>query len=111
MKIVLSLGLSVMLVGCGKPAAPAPESTPSSTFKVTVPVDTNGATQPITMSEPDISATLTRLTQTLRRFAAENRRVPKSLDELVSAGYLPELPTPPGGKRFVFDEELRVSVK
>jgi hypothetical protein len=62
--------------------------------------------------EQDLTAVLSELTQAVRKFSAEKRRVPASLDELVSAGYLAQLPASPVGKKFVIDQkELKVAVK
>jgi hypothetical protein len=46
---------------------------------------------------------LAQLTQVLRRFSAEQRQVPKSLKELVAAGYLTALPAAPAGKQFAIE--------
>jgi hypothetical protein len=61
--------------------------------------------------EPDISKTLDRLTQAVRKYAAETRSEPKSLNDLVAAGYLSELPEAPAGKKFVIDGNLRVQLQ
>jgi hypothetical protein len=49
------------------------------------------------------SAKLAQLTQVLRRFGVEHRRVPQSLNEVVAAGYLAALPAAPAGKQFAID--------
>jgi hypothetical protein len=59
----------------------------------------------------DYSKTLDRLTQAVRKYAAEMRTAPKSLDELVAAGYLPEAPVAPPGKKYVIDQQLRVRLQ
>ena len=89
-----------MLVGCSRNTNPEPPSASSSS-----------TTAPSTETEADRTATLNRLTQVLRRFSAEHQRVPTSLNELVTAGYLTELPAAPAGKQFVFDDQLRVTLK
>jgi hypothetical protein len=53
---------------------------------------------------------LAQLTQVLRRFSVEHRQVPKSLDDLVAAGYLAALPAAPAGKQFVIDPKQMVVV-
>lgn len=98
----VSLIAILVFAGCGKKAAEAP-ATPNAASTVV-----EGATN---SDEDNIAKQTQRLTQVLRKFAAENRRVPRSLDELVQMGYLPELPVPPGGKKFVFDDQLRVTLK
>lgn len=54
-------------------------------------------------------ADLQALTQALRRYSAEKRRVPANLNELVSAGYLRELPAPPPGMQYAI-HSARVEV-
>ncbi|HUS33942.1 MAG TPA: hypothetical protein VM680_01195 [Verrucomicrobiae bacterium] len=87
---------AILLAACGKkPEAQPPQSAPAA------------AAAP----ESDQAQTLERLTQAVRKYAAETRLAPKSLNELVAAGYLPEAPTPPAGKQYVIDAQLRVQVK
>ena len=107
---LLSLALAIA-AGCGqKSATDAPTASPPAP---TITATANPV--PATSSEPpqelDRTALLERLTQALRRYSAENQRVPKSLDELVTAGYLSELPPAPAGKKYAFDQQLRVSIK
>lgn len=88
---VLLLGL----VGCGKktdtrqlPAPPQPGVTQQAQQQA-------GA--------PDLTPTLANLTQALRKYSIENRRVPANLNELVTAGYIASLPSPPPGKKFAIN--------
>ncbi len=53
-------------------------------------------------------AQLAELTQLVRRYAAEQRHAPKTLDELVTAGYLSQLPEAPAGKKFAISPKLEV---
>jgi hypothetical protein len=48
------------------------------------------------------------LTQAVRKYAAEQQKVPASLEELVAAKYLPAVPEAPAGKRFGIDKKLQV---
>jgi hypothetical protein len=89
----------IAFTACGKkPAATAPsqQTSPSS----------NAAT-----SESDQSKTLERLTQAVRKYAAETRSTPKSLNDLVGAGYLTEMPEAPAGKKYIIDQNLRVQLQ
>jgi hypothetical protein len=43
---------------------------------------------------------LAQMTLVVRKFAVERRQVPKSLNDLVAAGYLAALPPAPAGKQF-----------
>ncbi len=85
---VLMLVLLLLLVGCGK------SSPPSSSA---------GAAD---QAQTDLA--LNELTQAVRKYAVEQRRVPKALDELVTNGYLTAIPSAPAGKKFVIDKNLQV---
>jgi hypothetical protein len=65
---------------------------------------------PVVIATSDPGAAAAELTQALRKYSMENRRVPKTVEELISAGYIKALPTPPQGKKFVIDTK-RVEVK
>ena len=95
-----------LIAGCGKkagssdptqatqskePAPGGPSPTPNATPALVQPVQ--GDTGPL----------LDQLTQVLRKYSVENRQVPKSLDEVVSAGYLKEMPAAPAGKKFAIE--------
>jgi plasmid stabilization system protein ParE len=54
------------------------------------------------------AAVLAELTQAVRRFGAEQRRVPQGLEELVQHGYLGRMPPAPAGRRFAITRDLRV---
>jgi hypothetical protein len=86
----------LLLAGCGKKTTPSSASAPTSSPSA---------------AESDTAQTLNRLTQTVRKYAAETHSAPKSLDELVGAGYLSEVPQPPAGKKFVIDQNLRVQLQ
>ena len=56
-----------------------------------------------TLSQPTPPVDLDALTQALRRYSAEKRRLPSSLNEVVAAGYLKVLPPPPPGMRYAIN--------
>lgn len=60
--------------------------------------------------EEHLAAVTAELTQTVRKFGAEQRRVPKSLEELVAHGYLSRLPEAPPGRKFAINKNLEVHV-
>jgi hypothetical protein len=100
------LALPALLSGCGasnietgsqEQSAPSPVSRPE--MPPPVPV----------AAEAEVGPLLDQLTQALRKYSAEKQRVPASLDELVAAGYLPQLPQAPNGKKFVINRQ-RVEV-
>src|SRR5687768_15252852 len=97
MRLVLFICL-MLAAACGqKPASDAGAANSSGGEKST--------------AETDHSKTLERLTQTVRRYAAEMRTAPKSLEEVVGAGYLPEMPAAPPGKKYIIDDQLRVQLQ
>jgi hypothetical protein len=69
-----------------------------------VSTTTNGEA-PTVPAEADYTGVLEELTQALRRMSAEQRQVPSSLDAMVAAGYLKNLPKPPPGKAFAIDQK------
>jgi hypothetical protein len=96
----LALGLfALTLVACNKkpPASASPQTPTAAASTAAV--------------ESDPSKTLDRLTQAVRKYAAETRSEPKSLNDLVAAGYLSELPEAPAGKKYVIDGSLRVQLQ
>jgi len=89
-RIVLAALLATWL-GCGKSSSSRPATR-----------------EPATAGEAELTGALAELTQVVRRYAAEQRRAPKTLDELVVAGYLSQVPKPPAGKQFAINEKLEV---
>jgi len=65
------------------------------------PAQTQGNVSPSVPGSPAVD--LDALTQAVRRYGAEKRRVPSNLNEVVAAGYLKVLPPPPPGMRYVID--------
>ena len=59
---------------------------------------------PIVISDNgDTAAALAQLTQAVRKYSFEHRKVPKTLEEVTSAGYVTAVPQAPAGKKFSFD--------
>lgn len=54
-------------------------------------------------TEPTPAVDLQALTQAVRRYGAERRRVPANLEEVVAAGYIRNLPPPPRGMRYAIE--------
>ncbi len=94
--VVTSLG-----AGCGrKPSNDIPNS-PAST-------EVSDVTHPDSQAMDQV---LAELTQTVRKYAMEKQTVPRSLDELVAAGYLRGLPALPAGKTFGISKDLKVHLR
>ena len=94
--LALILGTALLLVGCGKKGATSGGGT-------STPGTPNATNQAAANPADDATAALDILSQAVRKFGAEKQRVPKSLDEVVAAGYIKTLPQPPPGKRFSID--------
>jgi hypothetical protein len=54
-------------------------------------------------SQAELAAALGELTQALRKYSFEHRRLPKTFSEVVAAGYVKDLPQAPPGKKFEID--------
>jgi hypothetical protein len=99
----------LLFSACGKKPVTSAEPPPSAASKAAgqpPPERSAGTLAP----QEDVSGVLSGLTQVVRKYAAEQRRVPKTLDELVAAGYLPSLPAAPAGNKFVIDKNLAVQL-
>src|SRR5438477_4701050 len=108
MKRILSLFLpaALALSGCGKKEAAttagATNENYSSGNPVTAPVDYLGAVAKAKKTaENTIDAV--NLNQAIQQFGAAEGRYPTDLNELVTEKYLPRLPEPPYGMKFVYD--------
>lgn len=104
MKAILSLSLltSALLVGCGDGGSKPDSTTNESSSVITAPVDYLGAVgkaQQQAVKTVDTAA----LNQTIQLFQAQEDRLPKDLNELVTMKYLPQIPKPPYGKKIVYD--------
>ena len=108
MKRILSLFLpaALALSGCGKKEANSTTGATNENYSsgnpVTAPVDYLGAVAKAKKSaEKTIDAV--NLNQAIQQFGAAEGRYPKDLNELVTEKYLPRLPEPPYGMKFVYD--------
>ncbi|MSU63349.1 MAG: hypothetical protein EXS31_13295 [Pedosphaera sp.] len=95
---VITLG-----TGCGSHSQPPAASTVKNPSENISPESAAG--EP---GQTAIAAILDELTQVVRRYGAEQQRVPKTLEEVVAAGYLSRVPLPPAGKRFAINKNLQV---
>src|SRR6188474_3142468 len=94
----------VVLVACSKKAEQATE-TPTD------PAQTSAVESAVAAAQGDanqVATTLAELTQVVRKYGAEKQRVPKDLNELVAAGYLPGVPAAPVGKKFAINQQMEV---
>lgn len=102
-----------VLLGCKPPVPSAPPA------EATTPAEPTAPAPPVPATAPDaapsdqaaIAELLGQLTQAARKFAAEQQRVPQSLEELVSRGYLTRVPAAPAGKAFTITKQLQVELR
>lgn len=100
-RVLFGLTGLLWLLGCGQKTEPIAPAAPQAAGQTAAPAP-----------EADYSAALAEMTQALRKFSAEQRRVPNSLNELVTAGYVKQLPPAPAGQSFAIDpKELKVVLK
>ncbi len=110
-RVVLPLLMAVLLTSCGKSpqtSRPNPVSTsePAQGEKTDAAPATEQSAVAATLSnasEAALNAALGELTQALRKYSFEHQRVPKTFSEVVSAGYVKNMPQAPPGKRFEID--------
>ena len=105
---LLSACLLAILIGCGKPPASAPSPPPVAPRADSPAAAGAAAAAPTTADEAPSAAVLNELTQVVRKYGVEQRRVPKNLEELVAGGYLSRVPQAPAGKRFAINKDLQV---
>jgi hypothetical protein len=101
-RLVVPLFVAVLLTGCGK----SPESsqpTPVSTTERAQGGKTDVAPAMEQASEAALNGALAELTQALRKYSFEHQRLPKTVGEVVAAGYLKTMPQAPPGKKFAID--------
>jgi len=112
---VLGVLALVGLFGCGKSAPPAAlgGESPAPAETIPAPPPPTAAAVPGTApaDEAALAELLVQLTQATRKFAAEQQRVPKSLDEVVAGGYLSRMPSAPPGKTFAITKQLQVELR
>ena len=92
------------LIGCqGEKKEAAPADT-SSGNPLTAPADYVGAIGKAQKSAQKTIGAL-GLDQALKTFYAEEGRYPATLEEMVSKGTLPSVPTPPPGMKYDYDSK------
>lgn len=91
----------LLFCGCEKKTPRVQDSSSSSGNPVTAPVDYLGATAKA-KKHADKTLDVVGINQAVKMFQAQEGRNPKSLNELVGE-YLPQLPTPPAGKKFDYN--------
>lgn len=105
----VAVALVLAAVGCGKKTNPA-QTVESADATVSTTAAANAKPAPVVnpivvpqAAAGDTSQILGALTQALRKYAVEHKGMPRNFSELVSAGYVRNLPSPPSGKKFEID--------
>ncbi len=104
----------LLAASCGKEPEPAPKTTttpaPESTPQAEAP-SSAPARAPVAPQQPsggvaaeNVSAEhFGQLSQALLTFRRDKNRAPKDWQELITTGYLKQMPRPPAGRRYIFD--------
>lgn len=90
--------------------APAPTQTPPEGTAEPAPSPASTDAAPSPTEDADPTAVLQSLTQAVRRYGVERQQVPSNLEDLVSKGYLVQIPEAPRGKRFRINRQLQVEL-
>jgi hypothetical protein len=117
--LLLALLLAIPTAGCGRAAKNV--NTPdtlsemsadsnSASVAVDTPPDALAPSSiaenppvPAATTQQNSASTLESLTQSVRKYTVEQHHLPKTLDEVIRAGYISRLPDAPGGKKFALD--------
>lgn len=101
---------TVPATDAGEAAASETQTTDTDPRSAPPAVRPPSAQQPTAVVIPtsDPTATLSALTQAVRKFTFERRQPPTSLEELATAGYVQAVPPAPAGKKFVIDKKRMV---
>ena len=104
--------LVILGFGCGKEASPPPSNEPAAGVNPSVTQQAIPATvRPVVVSESgDMALVLASLTDAVRKYSVEKRRVPANLDEVISAGYVQGMPPAPAGKKFAINAKREVEL-
>jgi hypothetical protein len=100
--VVVSSISCLLLAGCGDGGNGSKPATNESASVITAPVDYLGAVakgKDASIKTIDVA----QLTQAIQMFQAEQDRLPKDLNELVTMDYLKQIPKAPYGKKIVYD--------
>ncbi len=108
-RAVLAVLLAAFLSGCGKSPKTSPPPTASSVDPGHGKTGDIAAGEAATAaalsaaSEAALRGALAELTQALRKYSFEHRGLPKTIGDMVAAGYLKVMPQAPPGKTFAID--------
>ncbi|HAM71978.1 MAG TPA: hypothetical protein DCM86_10080 [Verrucomicrobiales bacterium] len=98
--LLATLGLTACSEKKSEP--PAANSTTSSGNPITAPVDYLGAVAKAQHTSVN-KLSLVGITQAIQQYQALEGHLPKTLDDLVTAKVLEQIPTPPQGMKFSYN--------
>ena len=96
----------MLLLACSKKTEQGGVETPAAQAQTPATEAKAGAAAAVDANQ--VATTLAELTQVVRKYGAEKQRVPKDLNELVAAGYLPSVPAAPAGKKYAINKQMEV---
>jgi hypothetical protein len=112
-RLACALAVAVLFASCGRNSDPAVSDESANPEAGGVEVGAGGTAMErgglasgvgpaagAQLTEVNVDAELERLTQALRKFSFERKRVPKSFAEVTAAGYVSDMPQAPPGKAF-----------
>ena len=99
--------IHLLLVCCFPLLAPGCGKKTESPGGVTSSDSTAPAASGVESGEAALKVVLDELTQAVRKYNVEQKRVPKQFSEVVAAGYVKTMPAPPPGKKFEIDPKTK----
>ena len=104
MKTISILGLlaALILTGCGKSSGSATSTNATAGDLIAAPVEYLGAIGQAQQRAVKTIDTIS-LDSAVKQFYAAEDRFPKDLKELVTKGYIREIPNPPNGMKINYD--------
>lgn len=86
----------------------APQASQSAAPGTAPPVGTTPGTPAVVVPVSINNQHFNQLTEALLKFNRDKKRGPKDWQELITTGYLKQMPAAPEGKRYAFDRSLNV---
>jgi hypothetical protein len=105
----IAMAVSAFLIaGCGKKAgssspAPTPETQSAEPAPAGQSQVSNAPPASVQPVQADTGSMLDKLTWAVRQYCIANHSVPSSLDVVVAAGFITNMPPAPAGKKFSID--------
>ncbi len=97
--LLVTLGWALCLAGCGRGSSGTSQSPAADVSDV------------LKKAGPQSPEVLTELTGAVHRYWNAQGKIPQSLNEVMAAGYLKQIPALPAGKRYAIDPKAgQVSV-